>query len=202
MSKPTHHRPELLAPAGDWDCAKAAVANGADAVYFGLDNFNARHRATNFRVEELPQIMSYLHRHNVKGFLTFNTGISRLLAGLGIECEKRLKQLTHTAQRLELPYPLSSSDHYYAKLHAKLREKDADLPHFIGSEDMAIEALTQALVDAEVSRRFYEHLRDASHASPLHSLLATIVRQKRAELGVLGERLTSGEGLTQPAALC
>ncbi len=65
--------PELLAPAGDWDAMKAAVANGADAVYFGLDNFNARHRATNFRVEELPEIMTYLHGHNVKGFLTFNT---------------------------------------------------------------------------------------------------------------------------------
>ena len=32
--------PELLAPAGDWDCAKAAVENGADAIYFGLDRFN------------------------------------------------------------------------------------------------------------------------------------------------------------------
>src|SRR6476620_1383001 len=66
-------RPELLAPAGDWEARRAAVANGADAVYFGLDNFNARHRATNFRQAELPQIMAYLHSHNVKGFLTFNT---------------------------------------------------------------------------------------------------------------------------------
>jgi len=65
--------PELLAPAGDWDAMRAAVANGADAVYFGLDNFNARHRATNFRQSELPEIMAYLHGRNVKGFLTFNT---------------------------------------------------------------------------------------------------------------------------------
>ena len=40
--------PELLAPAGNWDCAKAAVENGADAIYFGLDRFNARMRANNF----------------------------------------------------------------------------------------------------------------------------------------------------------
>ena len=47
--------PELLAPAGDWDCAKAAVANGADAIYFGLDTgFNARARATNFSLENCP----------------------------------------------------------------------------------------------------------------------------------------------------
>jgi len=65
--------PELLAPAGDWEAMKAAVANGADAVYFGLNNFNARHRAENFSVEELPRIIGYLHDHNVKGFLTFNT---------------------------------------------------------------------------------------------------------------------------------
>ncbi len=65
--------PELLSPAGDWEAMRAAVANGADAVYFGLDQFNARHRATNFRREELPEIMAYLHSHNVKACLTLNT---------------------------------------------------------------------------------------------------------------------------------
>jgi putative protease len=67
------HAPELLAPAGDWDALKAAVANGANAVYFGLENFNARHRAENFKVDELPGIVRHLHDHNVRGFLTFNT---------------------------------------------------------------------------------------------------------------------------------
>src|SRR3954454_25239822 len=61
-----------MSPAGDWDALRAAVANGADAVYFGLDSFNARHRATNFTRESLPDVMAYLHRHNVKGYLTFN----------------------------------------------------------------------------------------------------------------------------------
>lgn len=63
---------ELLAPAGDWDCMRAAVANGADAVYFGVEKFNARARANNFRTDELPDIMSFLHLYGVKGFLTFN----------------------------------------------------------------------------------------------------------------------------------
>ena len=62
------HKPELLAPAGDWEAMRAAVANGADAVYFGLENFNARYRANNFKLDELPEVMDYLHRHNVKGF--------------------------------------------------------------------------------------------------------------------------------------
>ncbi|MBY9077531.1 U32 family peptidase [Paenibacillus sp. HN-1] len=63
---------ELLAPAGDWDCMRAAVANGADAVYFGVEKFNARARANNFRMDELPEIMGFLHSYGVKGFLTFN----------------------------------------------------------------------------------------------------------------------------------
>lgn len=63
---------ELLAPAGDWECMKAAVANGADAVFFGVEKFNARARAHNFRSDELPEIMAFLHRYGVKGFLTFN----------------------------------------------------------------------------------------------------------------------------------
>jgi len=65
-------KPELLAPAGDWDCLKAAVANGADAVYFGLDQFNARHRATNFTLPELPKVVDFLHDHNVRAFVAFN----------------------------------------------------------------------------------------------------------------------------------
>jgi putative protease len=65
--------PELLAPAGNWECARAAVANGADAIYFGLGRFNARLRAQNFTEEDLPDLMSYLHRHGVRGFVAFNT---------------------------------------------------------------------------------------------------------------------------------
>jgi len=70
---PSFSRPELLAPAGDWEALRAAAANGADAVYFGLSNFNARHRAANFAIEELPEVIAYLHARNVRGYVTFNT---------------------------------------------------------------------------------------------------------------------------------
>jgi putative protease len=66
-------RPEILAPAGDWECAKAAVENGADAIYFGLERFNARMRAHNFTVADLPRLMEFLHRRGVRGYVTFNT---------------------------------------------------------------------------------------------------------------------------------
>lgn len=64
---------ELLAPAGNWDCARAAVANGADAIYFGMPRFNARIRADNFTPEGLPKLMEFLHAHGVRGFVAFNT---------------------------------------------------------------------------------------------------------------------------------
>jgi len=67
-------RPELLAPAGDLDCVRAAVENGADAIYFGLDaGFNARARATNISLEALDELMAFLHRRQVKGYVTLNT---------------------------------------------------------------------------------------------------------------------------------
>jgi putative protease len=65
--------PELLAPAGNWDCAKAAVENGADAIYFGLERFNARMRADNFTEADLPALMAWLHQRGVKGYVTLNT---------------------------------------------------------------------------------------------------------------------------------
>jgi len=69
----TPTRPELLAPAGDPVALRAAVANGADAVYFGLARFNARARAANFTADELPDLMRFLHARNVRGFVALNT---------------------------------------------------------------------------------------------------------------------------------
>lgn len=67
-------KPELLAPAGDAECARAAIENGADAIYFGLQvGHNARGRATNFALNELPQLMALLHRRGVRGYVTLNT---------------------------------------------------------------------------------------------------------------------------------
>ena len=68
-----HEHPELLAPAGGWDCLRAAVANGADAVYFGLPRFNARLRADNFRDDELCEVVKFCHRYGVKAYVAFNT---------------------------------------------------------------------------------------------------------------------------------
>lgn len=62
-----------MAPAGDWTMLRAAVSNGADAVYFGLEKLNMRAKAANFSVDELPEIVSFCKEHKVKTYLTLNT---------------------------------------------------------------------------------------------------------------------------------
>jgi putative protease len=63
---------ELLAPGGDIDCIKAAIAAGADAIYCGLDKFNARNRAQNIDFAELHGILRLAHANNCHVFLTLN----------------------------------------------------------------------------------------------------------------------------------
>ncbi len=63
---------ELLAPGGDLDSIKAAIAAGADAIYCGLDRFNARNRATNLTLDNLNGVLQLAHQHKCKIFLTLN----------------------------------------------------------------------------------------------------------------------------------
>ena len=65
--------PELLAPAGSLEALKAAIAGGADAVYFGGGDFNARINAKNFTNEELKQAIDLLHSCGKKAYITLNT---------------------------------------------------------------------------------------------------------------------------------
>lgn len=64
---------ELLAPAGNFDCLKAAINNGADAVYLGGKNFSARAFANNFDQNELIEAVKYAHLRGVKVYVTLNT---------------------------------------------------------------------------------------------------------------------------------
>ena len=68
-------KPELLAPAGNETCLHAAVSAGADAVYLGLDEFNARRNADNFTLETLPGVCEYAHLRGVSIYVTMNIEI-------------------------------------------------------------------------------------------------------------------------------
>jgi putative protease len=65
-------KPELLAGAGDWKMLRTAVKYGADAIYFGVDELNLRAKASNFKLEELEKVVTYLHENNVDAHLTVN----------------------------------------------------------------------------------------------------------------------------------
>lgn len=64
---------EILAPVGSEETLKAAVLSGADAVYFGLGNFNARRNAQNFTDEQIENAIKYCHSRGVKVHITLNT---------------------------------------------------------------------------------------------------------------------------------
>jgi len=66
---------ELLAPGGDVEAIKAAVIAGADAVYCGLDNFNARNRASNLTLDDLSGVLRLAHKYDCEVFLTLNVVI-------------------------------------------------------------------------------------------------------------------------------
>jgi len=69
------HIPELLAPAGNRECLHAAVRAGADAVYLGLNSFNARRNADNFTIETLREACDYAHLRGVAIYVTLNIAI-------------------------------------------------------------------------------------------------------------------------------
>src|SRR5712671_5026380 len=69
MSRPV---PELLAPAGSLDAVRAALGNGADAVYLGADKFNARDEGAQLTLEDLEQSCRLAHAHGARIYLTFN----------------------------------------------------------------------------------------------------------------------------------
>ena len=66
-------KPEILAPAGSFEALTAAVRSGADAVYFGTGNFNARRNASNFSGDDLQRAVDFCHERNVKVHITLNT---------------------------------------------------------------------------------------------------------------------------------
>lgn len=67
------NNPEILSPVGDFECLKAAIQNGANAVYLGASSFSARAKATNFNNEELKNAIIYAKLRNVRVHLALNT---------------------------------------------------------------------------------------------------------------------------------
>lgn len=84
---------EILAPVGNAENLKAAVLSGADAVYFGLGNFNARRNAQNFTVDTAKEAIEYCHSRGVKVHITLNTLIKDAEIKDAVETVKSVCQI-------------------------------------------------------------------------------------------------------------
>ncbi|MEF9952761.1 MAG: U32 family peptidase [Clostridium sp.] len=84
---------EILAPAGDFECLRAAVLNGADAVYIGGSEFSARKYASNFEREEIVEAVRFCHCYNVRLYVTLNTLLDDKECIRGLEYAKFLYEI-------------------------------------------------------------------------------------------------------------
>lgn len=66
-------KPELLAPAGNWEMLSTAIDAGADAIYFGIEGLNMRAGAKNFTIDDIQEIVEKCHEKNIKTYLAINT---------------------------------------------------------------------------------------------------------------------------------
>ncbi len=157
---PPIHKPELLSPAGNWDCARAAVANGADAIYFGMPRFNARLRADNFVEEDLPELMKFLHEHGVKGYAAFNTLIfTKELP----DAETQLRLLEHSGVDAVIVQDLGLARMVKAltpnlRLHASTQMTITSPEGLEFAKQLDID---QAVLARELSMRELERFKDA-----------------------------------------
>ena len=83
--------PEILAPAGDQEALLAAIKGGADAVYLGVGEFNARQGAKNFTLNELDAAVDLAHSHGVYVYLALNIPIKQ-------------KELQHALEIIDCAY--------------------------------------------------------------------------------------------------
>ncbi len=107
---------ELLAPAGNLECALAAFDAGADAVYCGLKRFNARERTENFTFEEMSRLLAYAHKLNRHVYVTFNTLIKEDELDEAAQELARLEQLRPDAVILQDLGAVRIAREYFPKL--------------------------------------------------------------------------------------
>jgi len=87
------NKPEILAPVGSMAALKAAVNNGADAVYLGVGNFNARVKADNFTLDTIKEALQYAHLFGVRVFVAFNTLIKEAEMDSAVACVRSVVEL-------------------------------------------------------------------------------------------------------------
>lgn len=87
------NKPELLIPVGNIESFYAAMESGADAIYFGFKNFNARNRAMNFTPWQAAAMVQEAHRRNIKSYITLNTVIRNFELNTLIDTLSQITQI-------------------------------------------------------------------------------------------------------------
>ena len=152
---------EILSPAGSPEALRAAVCAGADAVYLGFGQFNARRGARNFSRDEFASAVSYCHLRGVKVYLTLNTLATDREMGEAVDCAVQASRLGADAALVQ-----------DMGLVRALRQAAPDLPlhastqmtiHNLDGVKQAAElGITRAVLARELSRRDISYICERS----------------------------------------
>ena len=196
-------KPEILAPAGSYESLIAAVRSGADAVYLGVKELNARRNAENFDYEQLKEAVDYCHRHKVKVHLALNTLVSdgeleeaqdavRIACETGVDAiivqDIGLAELIH---RTAPDMPLHASTQMSVQTPAGLKR-------------LKRLGFTRAVLPREMSK---EEIRRLCESSPIelecfvHGALCMCVSGQCLFSAVLGSRSGNRGACAQPCRL-
>ena len=196
-------KPEILAPAGSYESLVAAVRSGADAVYLGVKELNARRNAENFDFEQLKEAVEYCHRHKVKVHLALNTLVSdgeleeaqdavRIACETGVDAiivqDLGLAELIH---RTAPDMPLHASTQMSVQTAAGLKR-------------LKRLGFTRAVLPRELSK---EEIRKLCESSPIelecfvHGALCMCVSGQCLFSAVLGSRSGNRGACAQPCRL-
>lgn len=120
------NKPEILAPAGSFDSLTAAVRCGADAVYLGGRELNARRNAANFSNKELAQAVEYCHARGVKVYITLNTLVrddemETAMNAVRCACDNQSRRTYFTGYRAHFAHSQGGSRYASARLDTDFR---------------------------------------------------------------------------------
>lgn len=194
---------EILAPAGSFESVVAAVRSGADAVYLGTKNLNARRNAENFNFDDVKKAVEYCHRHSVKVHLALNTLISddefkEALEAVRLACETNLDAiivqdlgLAQIIRRVAPDMPLHASTQMSVQTPAGLKK-------------LKKLGFTRAVVPREMSK---EEIKRLCENSPIelecfvHGALCMCISGQCYFSALLGSRSGNRGACAQPCRL-
>ncbi|MDO4379279.1 MAG: U32 family peptidase [Clostridia bacterium] len=197
------NKPEILAPAGSFECVLSAVRTGADAVYLGTKNFNARKGAENFGRDELKKTIEYCRARGVRVHIALNTLVSDEEFDAALSVVKEVSSLGADALILQ---DLGLSR--YAKMCSPDLERHASTQMSVqtaaGLELLKELGFSRAVLPRELSKKEIEDLRNSTDLELevfVHGALCMCVSGQCYMSAMLGSRSGNRGLCAQPCRL-